>query len=112
MSAREALARATLGGARAIHMDQEIGSLEVGKRADVLVVDIGGVHQQPLYDVYSVLAYATKASDVETVIVEGRLLYDRGRFLTLDVEEVLAKAAEYRDQVRRSLSKNRHSPLD
>ena len=94
---------ATLGGARAIHLEREIGSLEAGKRADLLVVDVGKPHQQPFFDPYSLLVYSTKAADVETVFVNGRRLYDRGRFLTVDPEAVLAKAAEYRDRIVEAL---------
>ena len=81
-------------------MDDEIGSLETGKRADLIIVDISGIHQQPVYDPYSVLTYATGTTDVETVIVNGRILLENRRFLTLDPEPILAKAAEYRDLVR------------
>ncbi len=102
VDARQALEMATLLGARALHMDAEIGSLEAGKRADLIVVSVGGLHQQPLYDPYSVLTYATRAGDVETVIVDGEVLYERGQFLTLDPAPVLEKAAEYRDRIARS----------
>lgn len=103
LDARTAFAMATIGGARAIHMDDEIGSLEVGKRADLVVVGLRGPHLRPLYDPYSHLVYAVKAADVETVIVEGRLLLHRGRYLTLDPESIFDKATEYRDKVRSSL---------
>ncbi len=99
LNAREALEMATITGARAIHMDREIGSLEVGKRADLIVVDVSSPHQQPVYDPYSVLTYATGASDVETVIVNGRVLFASGRYLTLDPAPILEKAAEYRDRI-------------
>ncbi len=102
LPARQALELATLTGARAIHMDGEIGSLEVGKRADLIVVDVSSPHQQPVYDPYSVLTYATGASDVETVIVGGRILLEEGRYLTLDPEPILAKAAEYRQRILES----------
>lgn len=103
VNARQALEMATITGARAIHMDDDIGSLEVGKRADVIVVDVSSPHQQPIYDPYSVLTYATGASDVETVIVNGQMLLEEGRFLTLDPAPILAKAAEYRDRIRETL---------
>ena len=84
MTAREALEMATLGGARAIHRDQEIGSLEAGKLADLIVVRMDGAHQTPLYQVYSQLVYATKFSDVETVIVNGKQIMDKRKVLTVD----------------------------
>ncbi len=99
IDARQALEMATITGARAIHMDDEIGSLEVGKRADLIVVDVSSPHQQPVYDPYSVLTYATGAADVETVIVNGRVLLENRRYLTLDPAPILEKAAEYRDRI-------------
>ncbi len=109
LNAHQALELATITGARAIHMDSEIGSLEVGKRADLIVVDVSSPHQQPVYDPYSVLTYATGASDVETVIVNGRILFESGRYLTLDPVPILEKAAEYRDRILSSRSPNRPS---
>ncbi|MCP3961871.1 MAG: amidohydrolase family protein [bacterium] len=103
VNARQAMTMATLGGARALHMEGEIGSLEVGKLADLIVVDVSSPHQQPVYDPYSVLTYATRAADVETVIVGGKVVLDRGRHTTIDPAPVLAKAAEYRDRIRDSL---------
>src|ERR1043165_3986839 len=71
--AEEALAMATINGARALHMEGDIGSLEEGKRADIVVVGLDSLHQTPRYNVYSHLVYATKASDVRTVVIEGRV---------------------------------------
>jgi 5-methylthioadenosine/S-adenosylhomocysteine deaminase len=99
-----ALALATLGSARALHMDKEIGSLEEGKRADLVVVDIDGLHQTPLYNVYSHLVYATKASDVRTVVIEGRVVMRDRRLLTLDEALIKRKARAIRERVTRSLS--------
>lgn len=95
----QVLEAATLGGARALDMDHEIGSLEVGKRADVIVVGLDGAHQQPLYDLEAVLVYATKASDVDTVVVNGRVLLHQGRLTTLDRERIFADVADYRDRM-------------
>jgi 5-methylthioadenosine/S-adenosylhomocysteine deaminase len=103
LSAREALEMATIGGARAIHRDKEIGSLEAGKLADLAVVRMDGAHQTPLYNVYSQLVYATKFSDVETVIVNGKRVMDRRKVLTVDEPAVLARAREYARRVRESL---------
>lgn len=103
INAREALEMATIRGARAIHLDKEIGSLEAGKRADLIIVDMDSAHQTPVYNVYSELVYATKASDVETVIINGRTVMQNRRVLTIDERSVRVKANEYRDQVSRSL---------
>jgi 5-methylthioadenosine/S-adenosylhomocysteine deaminase len=99
LDARQALAMATIEGARALDLADEIGSIEVGKRADLLVVSVDGPHQQPqrpMPNPYSLLVYATKASDVETVIVEGRVVVREGRVLTLDAAEVMRQAAAQR----------------
>jgi 5-methylthioadenosine/S-adenosylhomocysteine deaminase len=104
VNAREALEMATMGGARALNMEKEIGSLEVGKRADLIIVGMDGVSQTPIYNVYSQLVYATKATDVETVIINGRMVMEKGRVLTIDEQAVKAKARQYRDQIRKSLA--------
>ena len=104
LNAREALEMATIRGARAIHQDREIGSLEAGKRADLIIVSMDSAHQTPLYNVYSQLVYATKASDVETVIINGRAVMENRRVITIDERSVRARANEYRDRIRKSLS--------
>jgi len=104
INAREALEMATIRGARAIHLDKQIGSLEAGKLADLILVDATSSHQTPLYNVYSQLAYATKASDVETVIINGRVVMRNRRVLTVDEPSVRARAIEYRDRIRKSLA--------
>lgn len=104
INAREALEMATIGGARAIHLDKEIGSLEAGKRADLIIVDLESAHQTPVYNVYSELVYATKASDVETVIINGKVVMQNRRVLTIDERSVRVKANAYRDQVRKSIT--------
>ncbi len=98
-----ALEMATIEGARAIHMDKLIGSLEVGKLADLIVVDISSAHQLPSYNLYSTLVYATKAGDVETVIVNGRLLMRDRRVLTLDPAAIRKEAMDYRKRILDSL---------
>jgi len=104
VSAFEALHLATLGGARALHLEKEIGSIEEGKRADLVVVDLGGLHQTPLYNVYSHLAYATKGSDVRTVVIEGRVVMRDRRLLTLDEVAIKAAARVMRERIARSLA--------
>lgn len=103
VNAREALEMATIRGARAINMDKEIGSLEAGKRADIIIVGMNSIHQTPLYNVYSHLVYATKASDVETVIINGRMVMQNRRVLTVNEPSVRAKANQYRDRIRNSI---------
>lgn len=101
--AGQALEMATIGGARALHMEREIGSLEAGKRADLIVVDLSALHLTPMYNVISHLVYAAKASDVTDTIVNGRLLMRNRRLLTLNEEAVKAAARQYQKQVSASL---------
>ncbi len=103
VSAREALELATIRGARALHLEREIGSLEAGKRADLIVVDLDGLHQTPRYNIYSHLVYATKAADVRTVIIEGRIVMRDRRLLTLDEETIKRAARTYRERISQSL---------
>jgi 5-methylthioadenosine/S-adenosylhomocysteine deaminase len=104
VSARQALAMGTIGGAQAIHMDDEIGSLEVGKYADLILVDLDTFHLVPKYDIYSHLVYAAKASDVTDTIVNGRVLMRNRRLLTIDAQEAKAAARRYGRQVNESLN--------
>ncbi len=105
VSARQALAMATIDGARAVHMAERIGSLEVGKEADFILVGIDAPHQTPLYDFYSHLVYATKASDVRTVVVAGRVIVEDRKPATLDPDAIRRDALRYRDQIRTLLAK-------
>jgi cytosine/adenosine deaminase-related metal-dependent hydrolase len=84
---------ATRDGARALGLEAEIGSLEVGKRADVTVVELGRLHTTPLPDVVSTLVYAAEARDVRDVLIDGRVVLRDGVLQTLDECEVVAEAA-------------------
>jgi 5-methylthioadenosine/S-adenosylhomocysteine deaminase len=98
------LEMATLGGARALGMEDRIGSLEPGKRADLVVVGLDEPRLHPLYDPVSHLVYVAKGADVRDVVVEGRVIMRDRRVLTLDEKVVIAEADRLRDQVRRSLA--------
>jgi 5-methylthioadenosine/S-adenosylhomocysteine deaminase len=103
MSAEQAFELATIGGARALHLEKEIGSIEKGKRADIVLVNRDALNQIPLYNVYSDLVYATKASDVETVIINGRVVMRDRRLLTLDEAAIKEGARVFREKVIKSL---------
>ena len=103
LSAEQAFAMATIGGARALHMGDRIGSIEEGKLADIAIVDLTELHQMPLYNIYSHLVYATKASDVRSVIIHGRpVMLDR-RLLTLNESAIKRDANTYRQKIINSL---------
>src|SRR5689334_20320721 len=103
ISAQQAFELATIRGAQAIHLDKEIGSLEDGKRADLLVIDRDTLNQIPLYNVYSDLVYATKAADVESVVINGRIVMRNRRLLTLDETSIKRDARAFRDKIIKSL---------
>jgi 5-methylthioadenosine/S-adenosylhomocysteine deaminase len=103
LPAEKAFEMATLGGARVLGMEKEIGSIEAGKRADLIAIRIDRAHALPLYGVYSQLVYALKGSDVRDVMVGGKLIVRDGASLTLRAPGILSKAREYGAIVRRSL---------
>jgi len=88
----DALALCTIDGARVLGLDAEIGSIEVGKRADVTVVSLDGLHQAPLVEPVSALCYASSASDVRHVVVDGEVRVREGELLGLDVGRLTARA--------------------
>jgi 5-methylthioadenosine/S-adenosylhomocysteine deaminase len=103
LSAAASLEMATMGGARVLGLEQQIGSLEAGKRADMIAVRTDVPNGVPLYNPVSQMVYALKAEDVRDVMVNGRPVVRDGRALTLDERQILQKAAEYKIQVTRSL---------
>lgn len=103
LGAKGALEMATIEGARALHMEKEIGSLETGKKADFIILALDVPNAVPMYDVYSQIVYALKASEVETVVVGGKVLLQDGRLLTVDQAAAMAKAKEYAKKVEASL---------
>jgi cytosine/adenosine deaminase-related metal-dependent hydrolase len=92
LPARDVLWMATREGARALGLDAEIGSIEVGKRADLIVVDRDRPHLATSTDPISAIVYAARPSDVRTTIVDGQILVDQGRLLVADSEAIVADA--------------------
>jgi cytosine/adenosine deaminase-related metal-dependent hydrolase len=89
------LRMATSGGAKALGLDREIGSIETGKRADLILLDLEKAHTSPHPDPVSAIVYSATASDVDTVIIDGRAVMRGGDLLTLDEQEVLRSAREH-----------------
>jgi len=117
LPARQAFAMATRLGARALHMADKIGSLEVGKRADLAVVDLDDLHARPHFGrspdaVYSRLVYTGKAHDVTDVMVDGRWLMRERSLMTLDVAPLLEAAGEYARRIDIFLVKREGSVLN
>jgi len=103
LNAKAAVEMATIDGARAMHMDKDIGSLEPGKKADLIVIALDRPNAVPMYDVYAQVAYALKASDVDTVVIGGRPLMRDHKLLTVDEAAAVAKAREYQKTITDSL---------
>jgi 5-methylthioadenosine/S-adenosylhomocysteine deaminase len=103
LNAKSVVEMATIDGARAVHMDKKIGSLEAGKKADLVLLRLDAPNAVPLYDIYAQIAYALKASDVDTVIIGGRWIMRDHKLLTIDEPAVLQKANQYGDAVKTSL---------
>jgi 5-methylthioadenosine/S-adenosylhomocysteine deaminase len=98
--AQVALQMATIEGARALGMERQIGSLEPGKRADLIAVSMSAARQTPMYDPVSHLVYVTRGDDVRTTIVNGRVLMRDRRVLTLNEPAVLAEARQWAEKVK------------
>ena len=103
--APKVLEMATLGGARALGMEDRLGSLEPGKRADLIVVDVGAARLHPMYEPLSHLVYAVKGADVRHSVIEGRVVMRDRKLLTLDEAAVLAEAEAYRKRVAASVGR-------
>ena len=96
---------ATTFGARSLGLQDRIGSIEIGKKADVIIVDMDKPHLTPMYNPYSHLVYAARGNDVSHSIINGRLVMEDRRLLTMDLHEVMARAREKSLQVLKWLSK-------
>ena len=103
ITAAEALEMGTLGGARALGRGQRLGSLEVGKLADLIIVGMSKARQQPLYDPVAQIVYASRGDDVETTIVNGKVLMRDRKVLTMDEAAVLRDARAAADLVRKAV---------
>lgn len=91
MPAKKVLELATINGAKALGLESDIGSIEVGKKADLVVLDLFKPHSIPYSDVYAAIVYSCGRENVDTVIIDGKILFKKGRFLRIDQEEMLRK---------------------
>lgn len=103
LPAELAFEMATIRGARALHLDDKIGSIEAGKQADLVILDMDSFNQLPSFNIYSSLVYSTKANDVRTVIINGRIVMLDRRLLTLNESAIKIDARRYRDKIVKSL---------
>jgi 5-methylthioadenosine/S-adenosylhomocysteine deaminase len=103
LGAKDVVAMATIDGARALHMEKEIGSLEAGKKADLALISLNEPNAVPMYDIYAQIAYSLKRSDVEDVVIGGRVVMRDRNLLTVDEPAVIEKARQYGAAVKKSL---------
>jgi 5-methylthioadenosine/S-adenosylhomocysteine deaminase len=101
MDAKTVVKMATLTGARAIGLDHQIGSLEVGKQADLIVIDTHTPHMVPMYHPESHIVYTAKSSDVRDVVINGRVLVRNRQVLHLDVAEIMANVREIARHIKK-----------
>ncbi|MCX7983166.1 MAG: amidohydrolase [Syntrophales bacterium] len=106
MNARTVVKMATIYGARVYGMADEIGSLKIGKKADICIIDCHKPHLTPLYNEFSHLAYCVMGSDVDTVIINGRLVMEKRKLLTLDEEEIMYRVKNIGQRISCSLGVN------
>lgn len=104
LSPFEMVQLATSSGAHAVGLQGKIGTLEIGKRADIIIIDIDHMHQLPVHDIFSTLVYSSKSTDVETVIIDGELIMHNRKMLTLEphLAELRDKIHEYQTKIRKS----------
>ena len=94
LPAKKVIEMATIDGARALGLSDFIGSLEVNKRADIILIDVEKPHLTPMHDIYATLVYSARGSDVDTVIVDGKVLMENRNVNTLNEHEIIKKAEE------------------
>ena len=105
MTARQALWMGTHGGAKALGLEAIIGSVEVGKSADLVLVDLNFPHLQPMDDPYSHLVYSATGLEVDTVLCAGRVLLANKKHLSLDAKKIIASANRWRKKIGEFLKK-------
>ncbi|MUT68806.1 amidohydrolase [Paenibacillus sp. NEAU-GSW1] len=93
LPAIDALRMATVGSAGLLNIDHEVGMLEIGKKADIILIDLRKPHLQPIHNIHSLLAYCANGSDVDTTIVNGKVLMQGRRLLTIDEDELLKQVS-------------------
>ena len=103
MNAEQVLRMATIDGAKALCWEKEIGSIEKGKKADIVIIDFNKPHLCPVYNEISHLVYSTKSADVETVFIDGRLVMENKMIKTVNVEELLDKAKKCKERLLEKL---------
>jgi 5-methylthioadenosine/S-adenosylhomocysteine deaminase len=100
VDSKTALLMATRNGAEILSLGDKIGSLRPGKRADIVIADLAQPHLTPIYDIYSHITYCMRPSDIETVIVNGKVVVEDRRLTTMDEAEIIAKAKMWQEKIK------------
>jgi 5-methylthioadenosine/S-adenosylhomocysteine deaminase len=103
MSARTVIRMATCDGAKVLGMENQVGSLKAGMKADIIIVDLNKPHLTPLYHEYSHLAYAVNGSDVDTAIINGTVVMEHRKLTTIDENEAMAQVRKIAERIKKSL---------
>ena len=99
ISAKDVLEMATIEGARVLGIDSEVGSLEVGKKADIILIDLNKPHLMPRHDIYSLLAYSVNGADVDTSIIDGKIVMENRRVLNVDEGEIMQRVENCKNRL-------------
>jgi 5-methylthioadenosine/S-adenosylhomocysteine deaminase len=100
LDSRTALLMATRNGAEILGLGDRSGSLKPGKKADLVIADLRKPHLLPMYDIYSHIAYCMRSSDIDTVMVNGKIVVENGKAATIDEKDVLAKARTWQKKIQ------------
>ena len=106
MPAQQVLEMATIEGAKALSWEKEIGSIEIGKKADLAIINLNKPHLCPLYNEASHLVYATKSADVETVIINGKIVMENRKLTTLNIDKVMEVAEKTKESLLERRARN------
>ncbi len=100
LDSKTALTMATINGAEILGLGNKIGSLKPGKKADLVIANLKQPHLLPIYDIYSHIAYCMRPSDIETVVVNGKIVVENGKLITADESEIMAKAKAWQEKIK------------
>lgn len=99
MIPEQVIEMATMGGARALHMEAKIGSIEVGKKADIIIVETQSANMMPSYDPYATLVYQANPSNVDTTIVNGKVIMEDRKMRTIKLDDIRQSVEQFENDI-------------